>query len=69
MIWTLVIVMLSAQDGTGTQYHVSPEKPLTFERQQDCQPVMEAYNAANQRFIPQDGPPWVYSYAVCEETQ
>lgn len=66
MIWTLVIVMLSASTGIS-DYRTQKVEAMSFPSQSDCQPIMESYNAANQTFMQKNGPPWMYSYAVCEE--
>jgi hypothetical protein len=73
MIWTLVIIILSASNyphdllPSDDWYHVKKEKGRKFSSFIECNAEAEAYSAANQVFVPAYGPPWVYSYAVCEE--
>lgn len=67
MIWTLVIMILSSRDGSTDGYNANKVAAMLFSSQVECQSMVEAYNAAHQTFVPTNGPPWVYSYAVCEE--
>ena len=67
MTWILFIFILSAQDGTGTRYHVEKIPAVSFTSFMKCNAIAEEYSMEHQVFVPASGPPWVYSYAVCEE--